>query len=395
MSHKLITHSPDLAKLLAEGYELEIRGGFALVDHVPYVNSAKEIKYGTLVSSLTLSAPDRTGTPDSHVIYFIGEYPCNYDGTEISALKHGSNNQVLDPKHGITINHSFSNKPPGGVFANYYDKFTSYTRVISAQAKAIDPTVTAKTGKVTESTEPEDVFRYVDTNSSRAEIVAISEKLEGLKIAIVGVGGTGGYVLDFVAKTPVREIHLFDADIFSLHNAFRAPGAPSADVFQSEPKKVAYLGDIYSRMHKYILPHAYHIGPENVGELLGMNFVFLCIDAAESKKVIIEKLIEAGISFVDVGMGIQAIDGALSGTVRLTTATATKHDHIEQRIPFVAAVDNDYAQNIQIAELNALNAALAVIRWKKFVGFYHDLGKEYNATYLITTNKLNDDEIVA
>ena len=32
--------------------------------------------------------------------------------------------------------------------------------------------------------------------------------------------------------------------------------------------------------------------------------------------------------------------------------------------------DDDYNRNIQIADLNALNAAFAVIKWKKLFGFY-------------------------
>ncbi|WP_318271316.1 ThiF family adenylyltransferase [Sphingobacterium cellulitidis] len=46
-------------------------------------------------------------------------------------------------------------------------------------------------------------------------------KLERQKIAIIGLGGTGAYILDMVAKTPVKEIHLFDGDSFDQHNAFR------------------------------------------------------------------------------------------------------------------------------------------------------------------------------
>ena len=49
------------------------------------------------------------------------------------------------------------------------------------------------------------------------------------KVVIVGLGGTGGYLLDLLAKTPIEEIHLYDDDIFGTHNAFRAPGAASLD----------------------------------------------------------------------------------------------------------------------------------------------------------------------
>ena len=37
--------------------------------------------------------------------------------------------------------------------------------------------------------------------------------------------------------------------------------------------------------------------------------------------------------------------------------------------------DDEYATNIQIADLNALNALMAVIKWKKLSGFYQDLKK--------------------
>jgi len=82
--------------------------------------------------------------------------------------------------------------------------------------------------------EDESVFKYIDTASSRAGINVPTQKLELARIAIVGVGGTGSYVLDLVAKTPVKEIHLFDGDVFLSHNAFRAPSAASSD----EPKNL-------------------------------------------------------------------------------------------------------------------------------------------------------------
>ncbi|CAN2525454.1 MULTISPECIES: hypothetical protein [Burkholderia] len=47
-----------------------------------------------------------------------------------------------------------------------------------------------------------------------------------------------------------------------------------------------------------------------------------------------------------------------------------------------------YASNIQVADLNALNAVLAVIKWKKLRGFYRDLDREHHSTYTTDGNLL-------
>lgn len=56
--------------------------------------------------------------------------------------------------------------------------------------------------------------------------------------------------------------------------------------------------------------------------------------------------------------------------------------------------NNEYSRNIQIADLNALNAALAVIKWKKIFGFYGDLEHEHFSTYDIDGNHLNNEDQV-
>ncbi len=389
MLQNLISRSADLKKLRDEGFEVEVKDAYLLVHNIPYVNSKKEIAYGVFVSKLTL-AGEVTTKPDDHVMYFIGGHPCNKDGSIITAIRHESKEQTFANE--ITVNHSFSNKPQDG-YKDYYHKVNTYMNIISAQAESIDNAVTAKTFKVVDEDDPDSVFNYLDTNSSRAEISLVSSKLENLKIAIVGTGGTGSYVLDFISKTPVKEIHLFDKDFFLQHNAFRAPGATSKEKLNQKPKKVNYLCEIYSKMHKNIIPHDFYLNSLNITEVFGMDFVFICIDSGEVKKTLIEKLIANGTPFIDVGIGIQIIDDSLIGSVRTTTITKDKNDHVNKRISFSEEENNDYSKNIQIAELNALNAALAVIKWKKTFHFYHDQEKEHNAVYDISVNKLLNDEI--
>lgn len=234
---------------------------------------------------------------------------------------------------------------------------------------------------------------YLDTASSRAEIGAVSAKLEIGPVAIIGLGGTGSYVLDLVAKTPVAAIHLFDGDVFSQHNAFRSPGAPSGAELEAKPTKVAYFRDRYAKMRRYIVAHEYFVDAARVNELDDMAFVFLCIDSGEAKRAIVARLEERGTPFIDVGMGVQLNDGRLSGLLRVTMSTPSRRDHFGSRVPFTIADDRDeYHTNIQVADLNALNAALAVIKWKKLLAFYHDAEREHNALYAIIDNSLTNED---
>lgn len=391
MLQQQINRSPDLKRLRDEGYEIEVKGGYLIVHHIPYVNGNREIKLGKLISTLSLNN-DVTIKPDNHVISFMGEYPCNNDGSIITAIQHSSqqNNPLFD---GIVINFSFSNKPPNG-YDNYYEKVVRYAEIISAPAKSLDKTVIVKTFKVIVDNQEETVFNYIDSNSSRANIYQLNTKFKGQKIAIIGLGGTGSYILDFVAKTPVDEILLFDADEFLQHNAFRAPGAASIEILNKRLKKVDYFEEIYSQMRKGIKPYSEKITEKNIELLRGLSYVFICIDNNSARSMIISALRNYGVTFIDAGLGVNVVDENLIGQLRVTVGTPAKYDHIPNRIGTAAMEEDEYATNIQIADLNALNALMAVIKWKKLSGFYQDLKQEYNSTYTINTSQLINEDFI-
>jgi hypothetical protein len=390
MSHQLISRSADLKRLRDEGYEVEVRANYLLVHSVPYVNAQKQVVLGTLVSELTL-AGDVAVQPSTHVIHFAGSHPCAKDGAPIIQISHASATQQL--AQNLIVQHSFSNKPPNG-YANYYEKMTRYIEIISAPARALDPQANARTFKLIESSDENSVFHYFDTASSRAGIMAISAKLAPLRIAIVGLGGTGSYVLDLVAKTSVREIHLFDDDLYLQHNAFRAPGAASLEDLRRQLPKVQYLHDLYAKMRSGIIPHPVRIDEANVNLLHGFDFVFVCVDKGSVRKIILDTLCTQGTSFVDVGMGVEmTAEGKLWSICRITAGTKGKIDHVDARVPMADTdLDAAYTQNIQIADLNALNAAMAVIKWKKIVGAYEDADQEHHSTYSTNLHLLTSEE---
>lgn len=142
MQQQLISLNIDLKRLWDDGYELEVCGGHLLAHHIPYVTYGREVKYGTLVCVLTLASVNRVGIPHDHTIFFCGETPCNADGSPLTAIINNSRTQRLTSS--ILVNHYFSSKPSSGNYSNYYDKIRTYAEILSAQAKVIDQTVTAR-----------------------------------------------------------------------------------------------------------------------------------------------------------------------------------------------------------------------------------------------------------
>lgn len=389
MSQQLISRNPDLKRLRDEGYQIELYGGHLIAHHIPYVNKSKEVNLGKLICSLSLSG-EICLPPKNHVIEFMGEFPCDNFGAEIEGIRHQSLNQDLG--NSIILNHSFSNKPPQG-YPDYYEKIKRYSEIISAPAKAIDPNISEKPFKVIEATEANEVFQYFDTNSSRANITSLNSCFIGKKIAIVGLGGTGSYILDLVSKTMISEIHIFDGDRLFNHNAFRYPGAVPFEVLEKAPLKVDYLHTTYSKLHKGITRHPYFVTQANLDILLSMDFVFLSLDNNEARIRIAKFLIEQKVQFIDVGLGVNLVDDKLIGSIRTTSFDGNNSDHIASRVPDSVDLENEYTANIQIAELNCLNASLAVMKWKKMFGYYQDLINESNSTYSFNNSLLLNEDV--
>ncbi|MBT2530428.1 ThiF family adenylyltransferase [Streptomyces sp. ISL-99] len=391
MSPQLTSRSADLKRLRDEGYAIEVRSGLLLMHHVPYVDRQRKVRYGVLVSQLSL-AGDVTVTPGTHVAMFSGAEPCDHLGQPLDALINDRTRQT--PGAGVEIDFTFSSKPAAG-YRDYHEKMTTYATILSSPAQALDPTATALTFPLIDADAEDSVFCYEDTATSRAGIGATAERLQGLSIAIVGLGGTGSYILDLVAKSPVEEIHLYDGDTFLQHNAFRSPGAASREDLEQAPYKADHFAALYSRMRRGITPHPFYVDESNAEALRTADFVFLALDSNSARRLITEKLEDYQVSFIDVGMGVYEAQGQLSGLVRVTASTPAqrRHVHDHQRVPLAEGeMPNEYQNNIQIADLNALNATLAVIKWKKLCGFYLDLEQEFHSIYQIDGNILTNED---
>ena len=385
MSPELISRREDLKRLVEEGYELEVRSGHLVMHRVPYVTRERTVKYGQLVCPIA-----ETGPPPDHTMQFAGEYPCDDAGAPIEALRHSSNRREL--ANGLWVDHYFSARPVGGTYADYHHKMSHYAQVIGRCARRIDPGAVTRAGQLVLSPDLNDPFVFMETASSRAGITRLNERLSRDRIGIVGLGGTGSYILDYVSKTRVAEIHLFDGDRFAQHNAFRAPGPTTAEELERRRTKSRLYSERYAKMRSGIVAHEFAVEPNNVDKLGDLDFVFVAVDDNKTRGWLLPALDGIGIPFVDVGMGIEKTDDKLLGVLRTSfceTPSSSAAPRGERGLHDVG----EYERNVQIVELNALNAALAVIRWKKHRGFYLDLGREGRSTYTIDGNHMSNKRL--
>jgi hypothetical protein len=392
MSALQIVRDPSISTLIEQGYEVTIRNGHLLVLNIPYVDSVKQVRRGILVCNLgTTSSP--LGVPPHHQAWFVGEIPCYASGLPMEALINLRGPIPLWTDFTACV--YFSNKPHGLIqFATYSDKMIHYINLIEAQAGVIEPGVTARTRKAFTYLESTSVFKYKDMASVRASIMAVTEKLCSEKIGLVGLGGTGSYILDLVAKTPVGEIHLFDGDLFETHNAFRAPGAASTADLDRKLSKVEYFAERYSPMRNGIISHQCRITEGNLGLLDDMDFVFVSVDSGPSRRLICEHLQSTGTPFIDVGMDLQMNKEAigLHGMFRVTLSTPEQHKHFFDCVPTFDEQGEDlYRSNIQVADMNMCNAAHAVICWKQYRSFYLEHKRSHHRVYTLFDQRLHLD----
>ena len=218
----------------------------------------------------------------------------------------------------MVVERSFSNKPAGG-FANFFDKIEHYVRVISGPAIALHGG-TPLTFRVDNDVAAGSVFKFHDTLTSRAEIGDLAALFKDEVIAIIGLGGTGCYVLDYMVKTPAKEIRGFDGDAYHVHNAFRSPGR--LDETDLDRSKAEVYQARYENFRDRLVLHHKYVDRTSANDLAGVTFAFVCVDKGSARAEIFNLLISLRIPFIDVGMGLNRKQGALSGTIRATYYSA-------------------------------------------------------------------------
>lgn len=371
-----MNRNPDLQKLIDRGYAVAFDSGYLVVRDIPYLDGVGELKIGAIVATLVYRDNNEVAYQDDHQVYFAGGAPYQLDGTAIPQLSDRPAALPLsDACKDVVVERRFSNKRKGtNGYDDFFDKVEHYVGLISGPAMAKFPDATPLTYREVQKADPDATFKFHDTLTSRAKITDLSAKLRNDVVAVIGLGGSGAYILDFLVKAPVKEIRGFDLDRFHVHNTYRSPGRLQEGEL-GKSKAEVYL-DRYQNFRHGLVMKPKFIDATCAEDLLGVTFAFVCVDKGASRAAIFELLTTMSIAFIDVGMGLfrQAGEfaGTLNGLVRTTYYPMDKVQQVREKelAPLTEPQDDIYRTAIQIAELNALNACLAIIRFKQLRGFY-------------------------
>lgn len=388
MFQKLASHNDDIRRLVEKGYAVSFDSNYLIVRDIPYLDDQGQLQAGVIVTKLVFVDQEQV-TQDDHQIFFAGSVPHNLDRIPIPNLGGGPTRLALsEASRDVVVQRSFSNKPRiSGKFKDFFEKIESYVTIISGPAMELHK-VTPYTFRAQKAVVSESVFRFHDTLTSRAEIADLSAKFKNDVIAVIGLGGTGAYILDFLVKTPVLEIRAFDHDPFHVHNAFRSPGRTEEAEFGKSKTEVYLLR--YDNFRTGISVQPKFIDLSCGDDLEGVTFAFVCVDKGSSRAGIFDLLLSKGIPFIDVGMGLKRKDGALKGMVRITYYSTENGQEVREKglAELKESPDDLYQTNIQISELNALNACLAVIRFKQLRGFYLEEVPHYHLLFDLADLKI-------
>jgi hypothetical protein len=371
MFQTLISRNDDLRRLVDKGYAVAFDTNHLVIRDIPYLTREGVLQWGSMVAKVEFVDEQRVRQTD-HQVFFAGSVPHALDGSPIPNLGGGpAQVQLSASSADVVVERSFSNKPrKTGQFADFFEKIESYVAIVSGPAMERHG-VTALTRRVVEGSGGESVFKYPDTLTSRADLGDLNSRFANDVIAVIGLGGTGAYVLDFLVKTPVHAIRAFDADHYCVHNAFRSPGRLSAETELGYSKAEVYRAR-YEGFRHHLTVKPIFLDESCASELDGVTFAFVCVDKGTARATIFDLLLAKQIPFIDVGMGLKRRDGALAGMLR-TTYYSKEHGSRLHQMGLAELSDAPaelYRSNVQIAELNALNACLAVMRFKQLRGFY-------------------------
>lgn len=206
-------------------------------------------------------------------------------------------------------------------------------------------------------------------------------------VAIVGLGGVGAWIADFVVKADASQVHGWDYDCIEPKNILRMPGGVDPDVWVGR-RKADWFQEAYSRIHSSIHGHNQKVCVANVREVIeGVTFAFVAVDDADDRMMVCDALANARIPFVVAGLALVRRDRRVNASMRIVTAHAGVSSWREA-IPQVGQAGQDDYGSLDLPDVYSMAAGWAVQAWRKMRGQFWQEEREECLVYSVGDQSL-------
>ena len=357
MSPSILDRSPDLQRLHEDCYELRITtGGHLVIDHVPYVTPSRSIAFGSLVSTLVM-AGDHTANPvDDHSLYFEGEIPCDRAGSPLTTMLIETN-QEQQLEAGLTVHHRFSCKPSQiDHYPDYHAKMTGYVAMLLTHARGVDPNVQATRAHPVVLPEDDPDPRLNTwirpppgprcSHQRQAADAPSGDRRPGRDRCLHPRShrqDPNGGILSSTATTSSTTMPSGAAGVSGIYRGAQRPAHEGELLRPTLPQD-----ETTGHSPPVSCRRTNGRGAEGHGLRLPR---IAAEEGGGAKRLVIEKLEEFGLPFIDVGLSVDQYRGSLGGMVCVTTSTPTQRDHLRSWVDLSDPDPDDiYDQNIQVAD---------------------------------------------
>ena len=204
------------------------------------------------------------------------------------------------------------------------------------------------------------------------------------RVAIIGLGGVGAWIADFVVKSDAAEVHGWDDDHIEPKNILRMPGPNDPNRWIGQPK-ATWFQDTYSLIHKNVHGHKMEVSEQNLPSIVkGMTFAFVAVDDRQNDRMsICEALANAGLPFVVAGVSLRRQNKQVRVSMRIVTAHLGTQSW-QGAIPQVGQSGQEDYGSLDLPDVYSLAASWAIQAWRKVRGQIRQSTREeclvYNAT---------------
>ncbi len=178
-------------------------------------------------------------------------------------------------------------------------------------------------------------------------------KLHKASVAVFGVGGVGGYVVEVLARSGIGRIDIFDNDLFEatnlnrqLHALHSTIGRPKVDVVAER------VHDIFPECD--VRPHRMFYIPETADsvDLTSYDFVIDCIDTVQAKLELARRCHHLGIPLIASMGAANKLDPAMA---RVEDISRTKIDPLARAVRQALRREGIYHLTVVYSEEQPIN----------------------------------------